>query len=263
MIRLLRSSEESFENLKKLQAQLVQSEKLASLGQLVGGAAHELNNPLTAMLGYAELLGSTQLNDDQRILADKIGIQVRRTKALVASLLSFAKQSPAEKSRIDVNALCQTTLKLLQPQLLSHNVTVRVELSHDLTPILGDSNQLLQVCLHLVTNAFQALGEIGGGIVTISTFRENNRVIIEVADSGPGAKEPDRVFDPFYTTKSVGKGIGLGLSACYGIVQEHGGRISCSNRAEGGARFRMELPTSETLAIQPVKSYSSAAAGPA
>lgn len=263
LIRLLRSSEESFENLKKLQAQLVQSEKLASLGQLVGGAAHELNNPLTAMLGYAELLGSTQLNDDQRILADKIGIQVRRTKALVASLLSFAKQSPTEKSRIDVNALCQTTLKLLQPQLLSHNVTVRVELSQDMTPILGDSNQLLQVCLHLVTNAFQALGEIGGGIITISTFRENNRVIIEVADSGPGAKEPDRVFDPFYTTKSVGKGIGLGLSACYGIVQEHGGRISCSNRAEGGARFRMELPTSEAMPIQPVKSYSSAAAGPA
>jgi signal transduction histidine kinase len=245
LIRLLRSSEESFANLKRLQVQLVQSEKLASLGQLVGGAAHELNNPLTAMLGYAELLAATQLNEDQRALADKIGMQVRRTKALVASLLSFAKQTPFEKSRIDVNALCQTTLKLLQPQLRSHNIVVRLELSPQMPSIVGDSNQLLQVCLHIITNALQALEEVGGGTITVSTAREQEIVVVEMSDSGPGAREPERVFDPFYTTKSVGKGVGLGLSACYGIIQEHGGRISCCNRKEGGASFRMELPIPE------------------
>jgi len=242
LMRLLRSSEESFENLKRLQVQLVQSEKLASLGQLVGGAAHELNNPLTAMLGYAELLSATELDDDQRVLTDKIGVQVRRTKALVASLLSFAKQAPSEKSRIDVNALCQTTIKLLQPQLRSHHIEVRMELTPNLPPVVGDSNQLLQVSLHVVTNALQALEENGKGIITLWTGQENATVVIEVSDSGPGAREPERVFDPFYTTKSIGKGVGLGLSACYGIVQEHGGRISCRNRQEGGATFRIELP---------------------
>lgn len=260
LMRLLRSSEESFENLKRLQVQLVQSEKLASLGQLVGGAAHELNNPLTAMLGYAELLATTHLNEDQRVLADKIGVQVRRTKALVASLLSFAKQAPTEKSRIDVNALCQTTIKLLQPQLRSHNIDARLELSPNMPHVIGDSNQLLQVALHIVTNALQSLEDIGKGTIAVSTRREAKAVIIEVADSGPGAQEPDRVFDPFYTTKSIGKGVGLGLSACYGIIQEHGGRISCSNRKEGGAIFRIELPFSENG--QPrhaMESFSSAA----
>ena len=132
LIRLLRASEDSFENLKRLQAQLVQSEKLASLGQLVGGAAHELNNPLTAMMGYADLLAATPLNDEQRALADKISAQVRRTRALVASLLSFAKQTPSEKSRIDINALCQTTVKLLQPQSRSRNVELQLELGASL-----------------------------------------------------------------------------------------------------------------------------------
>lgn len=245
LIRLLRASEDSYENLKRLQAQLVQSEKLASLGQLVGGAAHELNNPLTAMMGYADLLTTTPLNDEQRALADKIGAQVRRTKALVASLLSFAKQAPSEKSRIDVNALCQTTAKLLQPQSRSRNVDIQLLLTPGLPPVIGDSNQLLQVCLHIVTNALQALDEVDGGRITVSTSSMDGGVALEIADSGPGAQEPERVFDPFYTTRSIGQGVGLGLSACYGIVQEHQGRITCRNRAEGGACFRIELPTSE------------------
>lgn len=245
LIRLLRASEDSFENLKRLQAQLVQSEKLASLGQLVGGAAHELNNPLTAMMGYADLLAVTPLNDEQRALADKISAQVRRTRALVASLLSFAKQTPSEKSRIDINALCQTTVKLLQPQSRSRNVELQLELGASLPPVVGDSNQLLQVCLHVVTNALQALEGFGGGTIKVSTSSIDGGVAFEVADSGPGVSEPERVFDPFYTTRSIGQGVGLGLSACYGIVQEHKGRITCRNRPEGGACFRVELPTLE------------------
>lgn len=242
LLSLLRQSEESFNNLQRLQEQLVQSEKLASLGQLVGGAAHELNNPLTAMLGYSDLLSSTPLNDQQRALALKIDQQVRRTKALVASLLSFAKQVPGEKSPLDMSALVQTALKLCQPQLRARNIEIRANLASDLPPILGDSTQLLQVCLHIANNALHALEETGGGVLSVATAKANGFVVVEFADNGPGAREPERVFDPFYTTRPVGKGMGLGLSACYGIVQEHNGRIVCENRQEGGAVFRIELP---------------------
>jgi signal transduction histidine kinase len=241
LLGLLRASQESFENLRRLQAQLVQSEKLASLGQLVGGAAHELNNPLTAMLGYSDLLSATPLTGEQRLLTEKLGHQVRRTKSLISSLLSFAKQVPIEKILLDVNALAQTAVKLCQPQLRARNIQVHTGLATDLPQILGDSNQLLQVCLHITNNALHAMAE-KGGVLTVSTREEDDFVVLEFSDDGPGAPEPDRVFDPFYTTKPVGQGTGLGLSACYGIIQEHKGRILCQNRPEGGATFRIELP---------------------
>lgn len=245
LLNLLQASRESVDHLKRLQAQLVQSEKLASLGQLVGGAAHELNNPLTAMIGYSDLLTSTQLTEEQRSLAEKISQQVRRTKALVASLLSFARQVPGEKSPLDVTALVQTAVKLSQPQLRTHNVEIRTELGSGLPSIMGDSNQLLQVCLHIISNAVHALEEVGGGLLTISTWQEQSHVVLEFADTGPGAREPQRVFDPFYTTRPVGQGAGLGLSASYGIVHEHKGKIFCHNRPEGGVVFRIELPAVE------------------
>jgi signal transduction histidine kinase len=241
LLRLLRTSQESFENLRRVQAQLVQSEKLASLGQLVGGAAHELNNPLTAMLGYADLLAETPLKDEQRVLADKIAQQVRRTKGLVSSLLSFAQQVPAEKILLDMNALAQTAVKLSQPQLRARGIQVHTDLASDLPQILGDSNQLLQVCLHITNNALQAMAQTGG-VLSVSTRRHDQFVQLEFSDDGPGAQEPDRVFDPFYTTKPIGQGTGLGLSACYGIIQEHKGKIMCQNGPQGGAIFRIELP---------------------
>jgi signal transduction histidine kinase len=242
LLNLLRASQESFDNLKRVQAQLVQSEKLAALGELVGGAAHELNNPLTALMGYADLLAATQMSESQRSMVDKISQQVRRTRALIASLLSFARQVPSEKTPVNLTAVAQTAIKLVQPQLRNHKVELRTELASDLPPVLGDSNQLLQVCVHIANNAVQALDEVGGGIVTVSTKWEGSAVILEFSDNGPGAREPERVFDPFYTTKPVGQGTGLGLSACYGIVQEHNGKIICHNRPEGGALFRIELP---------------------
>jgi signal transduction histidine kinase len=241
LLRLLRTSQESFENLRRVQAQLVQSEKLASLGQLVGGAAHELNNPLTAMLGYADLLAETPLQDEQRVLADKIAHQVRRTKGLVSSLLSFAQQVPAEKILLDMNALAQTAVKLSQPQLRARGIQVHTDLTSDLPQLLGDSNQLLQVCLHITNNALQAMAQTGG-VLSVSTRRHDQFVQLEFSDDGPGAQEPDRVFDPFYTTKPIGQGTGLGLSACYGIIQEHKGKILCQNGPQGGAIFRIELP---------------------
>jgi len=242
LIRLLRSSQQSFEDLKHLQVQLVQSEKLASLGQLVGGAAHELNNPLAAMLGYSELLAESGLTEEQRTLATKIGQQVKRTRVLIGSLLNFAKQVPGEKTLVDVNTLAQTAIKLCQPQFSTHKVEVQTSFATDLPQISADANQLLQVCLHVGTNALQALEEVGGGVFFVKTRRQEEGVVLEFSDNGPGVRDPERVFDPFYTTRPVGKGAGLGLSACYGIIREHHGSIVCSNRLEGGTTIRIELP---------------------
>ncbi|HEX8814025.1 MAG TPA: HAMP domain-containing sensor histidine kinase [Terriglobales bacterium] len=241
LLRLLAGSREALDHLNRVQTQLVQSEKLASLGQLVGGAAHELNNPLTAIMGYSELLSATPLSTEQRNLAQKIDQQVRRTRTLVSSLLSFAKQTPGEKALLDMNSLVQTAVKLAPPQLRSHHIQIRTQLATELPKVRGDSNQLLQVCLHVTSNALHAM-ENGGGVLTVSSSTDKATVVVEFSDEGPGIEQPERVFDPFYTTRPVGQGAGLGLSACYGIIQEHKGRITCQNRPKGGATFRIELP---------------------
>jgi len=245
LFQLLRASRQSFQELQLLQAQLIQSEKLASMGQLVGGAAHELNNPLTAMLGYSELLAGTELTPEQRSLADKISQQTKRVRSLVASLLSFAKQVPTTKASVDVNAVVQTSLKLCQPQMEFARVGSSIEMTNPLPRVYADSNQLLQVFSHIVNNAVHAMSE-RGGTITVSTRADHQLVMIQFADTGPGILEPARVFDPFYTTRPVGQGTGLGLSACYGIIQEHGGKISCRNRDTGGAIFQIDLPALET-----------------
>jgi signal transduction histidine kinase len=242
LLRLLKASEEAFQDLQRLQAQLVQTEKLASLGQLVGGAAHELNNPLTAILGYSELLGSTSLSSEQRSWLQKIDQQVRRIRTLVSSLLSFAVRVPAEKIPLDINALVQTAVKLYPPQLDGASIEVRTDLASNLPRVLADSNQLLQVCLHITNNALHAMAE-KGGVLDVITRAKDNAIVIEFSDRGPGVQDPGRVFDPFYTTRPVGEGAGLGLSVCYGIIREHKGQIICENRPQGGATFRIELPT--------------------
>jgi signal transduction histidine kinase len=262
LIRLLRSSEESFNDLKRLQTQLIQSEKLASLGQLVGGAAHELNNPLTAMLGYSELLASSGLTEEQHTLASKIAQQVRRTRVLIASLLNFARQVPGEKILVDLNSVVQTALKHNQPQFSARRVEVHLSLAHDLKQVSGDPNQLLQVFLHIASNAQQALEEVGGGIFSVKTRQKDNTVVLELSDNGPGARDPERVFDPFYTTRSVGKGAGLGLSACYGIIQDHQGRILCTNRVEGGMTIHIELPVAGTPPLEASAEVAAKLPGP-
>jgi two-component system NtrC family sensor kinase len=260
LIRLLRTSQESFEDLKHLQAQLIQSEKLASLGQLVGGAAHELNNPLTAMLGYSELLAESGLTEEQRTLATKIALQVKRTRVLIASLLNFARQAPGEKIAVDANSVVQTAVKLCQPQFSTHKVEVQTSLATDLPQISADPNQLLQVCLHVASNALQALDEVGGGIFSVKTRRKGDGIVLEFSDNGPGAREPEKVFDPFYTTRPVGRGAGLGLSACYGIIQDHHGLIQCTNRVEGGTTIHIEIPA---VGAQPLVAVEEPAKPPA
>lgn len=256
LARLLRTSQDSFENLQKLQAQLVQSEKMASLGQLVGGAAHELNNPLTAMLGYSDLLAATPLNDQAKTLAEKMANQVRRTKTLVSSLLSFAKQAPAQKVLLDLNSLAQTALKLAQPQLEARNIQLQTKLAAHLPQVLGDSNQLLQVCLHVTNNAAHTLSD-GGGTLSVTTWTQANFVLLEFSEDGPGTRDAQQVFDPFRPMHGGSPSQSLGFSTCYGIVQEHRGRILCQNRPEGGTLFRIELPIA-TASFFPASDKSSA-----
>lgn len=242
-LRLIETSRESFENLKHFQAQMVQTEKLVSLGQLAAGAAHEINNPLTGILGYSDLLADDPaLGDRQRVVADKIRTLARRIKTLVTSLLSFARRVPSEKAHLDLNQVLMSALHLSNLDLRGKKVEIETLADMDLPPVCGDANQVLQVFFNLMSNAVDALEEVGGGKLLIRTSHNEERAIIEFSDTGPGIKSPHQVFDPFFTTKPVGKGTGLGLSICYGIVQEHGGRIECYNRPEGGATFIVELP---------------------
>jgi signal transduction histidine kinase len=248
--RLLARSESSIENLQRLQAQMVQSEKLVSLGQLAAGAAHEINNPLTAILGYSDLLADDEaLPERARATATKIREQARRTKNLVQNLLSFARQVPAERTLLDINTVLSNAVQLRALDLHSGGSTIDLQLESVLPGVRGDNNQLMQVFFNIVSNALDAMTPTGGGTLTIRTLRDRGNVVVLFSDTGPGLKEPHRVFDPFYTTKPVGKGTGLGLSICYGIVQEHGGKIFCYNGQTGGAVFRVELPA--VLAVLP------------
>src|SRR5439155_1565948 len=177
LMELLRASGHSYENLTRLQEQLVKSEKLASLGQLVGGAAHEINNPLTAMLGYSDLLAETSLSGEQRDLAERIGYEVRHTMFLVSSLLSFAKQVPGEKTLLDVNALAEMAIKLSQAHLHGRSIQLTSHLQPDLPQVRGDSNQLLQVWLHIINNAVHAM-ENTAGALTIETRQQHGMVVL-------------------------------------------------------------------------------------
>ncbi|PYU50549.1 MAG: hypothetical protein DMG48_12995 [Acidobacteria bacterium] len=250
--RLLAQSEQSIENLKRLQAQIVQSEKLVSLGQLAAGAAHEINNPLAAILGFSDLLADDPaIPEKARTTASKIRDQARRTKTLVGNLLSFARQVPAERTLLDINTVVNNAVQLRALNLRSGTTRVELQLESVLPGVRGDGNQLMQVFFNIISNALEAMEAANGGVLTIKTIRDRGNVVILFSDTGPGLKDPQRVFDPFYTTKPVGKGTGLGLSICFGIVQEHGGKILSYNRQEGGAVFRVELPA--VLAALPAK----------
>lgn len=250
--RLLVQSEQALENLKRLQAQLVQTEKLVSLGQLAAGAAHEINNPLAAILGFSDLLADDEtLPQKARATASKIREQARRTKTLVGNLLSFARQVPPERTLLDINTVVSNAVQLRALDMRSPSTRIEMQLESVLPGARGDGNQLMQVFFNLINNALDAMEAHNGGVLTIKTLRERGNIVVLFSDTGPGIKEPHRVFDPFYTTKPVGKGTGLGLSICFGIVQEHNGRILCYNRQEGGAVFRVELPA--VLAALPAK----------
>ncbi len=260
--RLLSKSEQSIENLQRLQAQMVQTEKLVSLGQLAAGAAHEINNPLAAILGYSDLLADDPtLPEKARVTAGKIRDQARRTKTLVANLLRFARQVPPERTLLDINTVVTNAVQLRALDLRSSKSRIELQLESVLPGVRGDGNQLLQVFFNIINNAIDAMEASEGGVLSIKTIRDRGNVVILFTDTGPGIKDPQRVFDPFYTTKPVGKGTGLGLSICFGILQEHAGKILCYNSQQGGAVFRVELPA--VLAAFPAKEPQLAGVAPA
>lgn len=245
LISLLRQSRTSFENEQRLQTHLVQREKLASLGQLIAGAANEIDRPLVAIMEQSEKLWSQErLTTEQDNLVRKIVNHSQRTRDLVANLLRFAQHRSGAKAMVDVRPLLQRSVQMREVQAPDQRIRIEIAIDHDLPNIWADGHQLFQAFAQIIENGMDALEESGGGVLQVNAHRQQNDVVVQFSDSGPGIKEPHRVFDPFYTTKPIGRGTGLGLSAVYGIVQDHGGQITGQNKPEGGAVFVLRLPIS-------------------
>lgn len=242
-VQLFHKTRHAYDHLQLTQEQLLQSEKLRAMGQLVSGVAHELNNPLTAIVGYAELLQGEVLGEMQKDYIDKMLKQALRMQRLVQNLLSFARQRKPEKSYLDLRTVVEEAVALRDFDVKRHGIEVETSFADGLPQIFGDAQQLEQVFLNIINNAIDAVLEGGNALrLKLSAFQEGGRLCVEIRDFGPGMKEPAKVFDPFYTTKPVGRGTGLGLSICYGIVKEHSGELKATNHPEGGALFRVYLP---------------------
>lgn len=238
--RLLGDSRESIENLKRLQAQILQSEKVASIGQLVGGAAHELNNPITAMLGYSDLLLGTELSSEQHTLAAEISHHTRKTRSLVASLLSFARSTPASKSPVDLNTLARTAIRLTQPQWQAMKIEVATDLCPELPKVLGDSNQLLQVCLQILDNCLHSVQERSGTRLCLVTETIAGVCVVMIGERA--ARGESQALRAGKTVSARGAIDPLGLTACRGIILEHHGEISSQPCEDGTFTIRLELP---------------------
>ena len=231
--------------LKETQAQLAQSEKMASLGQLAAGVAHEVNNPLTGILLYAAMaLEQIGKDDPLREHLAYIVEDVNRCKGIVKNLLAYSRRSTTTKEIISLNDLVHQSLNLIRDQKLFGNIVVLKELSEEMMMVHADKNQLAQVLINLIMNACGAMN--GEGVLTFRTYRDkpNKRAYLEVSDNGCGIAEENlpKIFDPFFTTKEPGKGTGLGLSTSLGIIQEIGGRISVKETSPQGTTFLVELP---------------------
>src|SRR6266851_2280814 len=249
-VRLYEETCRAYEDLRRTQEQLLQSEKMSAVGQLISGVAHELNNPLTAILGYAQLLEGAGLDHRSADYVRKLFKQAQRTHRVVQNLLSFARQRKPQKQEVDLRKVLEESLTLREYDLKVNNVSLEREIPDDLPSVVADPHQLEQVFLNVINNALDAMVEgSASGVLKVRVFRKDAYVCVEFDDSGPGIKDPSRIFDPFYTTKSVGKGTGLGLSICYGIVKEHGGEIVARNREEGGATIEVRLLASEKPAL--------------
>lgn len=267
LLRLLNQSRESFTNLKRLQAQIMESEKLASIGQLVGGAAHELNNPIAAMLGYSDLLSGTPLNPEQQALATLIGQHVRRTKSLVSSLLSFAKQTPSSMAPVNLNTLLQTAVRMSQSQCKKMNIEIHSDLQLDMPLVMGDSNQLLQVCTQILNMAIRAVDQENTERKNTTVLKMTSRhaygmVVIQLFDrdfdlDGGREQGTDTICEAAILNQSAPLS-GLGISACRTILQQHHGRIAAYPGKVRGFSICVELP-----AIPSIKEETVAAGVPA
>jgi signal transduction histidine kinase/uncharacterized membrane protein HdeD (DUF308 family) len=249
LMSVLRDSRRGYESQKRLQSQLVQKEKLASLGTLVAGAAAEINPPLASIMTNSEQLWAQEgLTDQQNALLRKIVHQASRTRDLVANLLSFAQQAPGEKQLADVSVLLNRAAQMLESRR-PQEIRVSVTIEPNFPRVLGNPNQLFQAFFEIIENAMDALEDVGGGALEITAQRHGSEAVLQFSDTGPGMLEPQRVFDPFYTTKPVGQGTGLGLSMVYGVVQDHGGQVTCQNKPAGGALVIIRLPAAAEPAV--------------
>jgi PAS domain S-box-containing protein len=242
-VQLYHETRRAYEDLRRTQEQLLQSEKMSAVGQLISGVAHELNNPLTAILGYTQLLESEKLDPRVEEFIVKLRKQAQRTQKIVQNLLSFARQHTPKRLHVDLRSVLEDTIALRDYDLKVNNIEVERNFEPVLPFVVADPHQLEQVYLNIINNAADAMLDGGrGGRLRINIYRDNGQVVTSFHDSGPGIFDPKHVFDPFYTTKGVGKGTGLGLSICYGIVKEHGGEISAQNHPSGGALLQVRLP---------------------
>jgi two-component system NtrC family sensor kinase len=233
-----------------LQAKLAHTEKMAALGQLVSGVAHEVNNPLSAIIGFTDLLLETpELPETAR---DELGLilqEAERTRVIVQNMLRFAREVPPQREPVQVNLILRQTLTLRSYGLANRDVEIVERLAENLPVVVADPHQLQQVFLNLLNNSFDAIETISRpGRIEVETRAHSECVEIYFRDNGPGISNPDRIFEPFFTTKPVGKGTGLGLSICYGIVNAHMGEILCQNNAGGeGCTFLIRLPAASIL----------------
>ncbi len=233
---------------KKMEEQLIVTDRLASIGELASGIAHELNNPLTGIIGFSDLLLDRDLPDDIKEDLEVINREAKRTAGVVRNLLTFARKHPEEKQSVDVNKVIQEVLELRAYEQKVNNIEVDTHFASDLPEITANGFELQQVFINLIINAEHFMIEKNGrGTLTITTKRLGDIIRTSFSDDGPGiAKENlGHLFDPFFTTKEVSKGTGLGLSICHGIVAEHGGRIYAESELGKGATFIMELPISQ------------------
>jgi two-component system NtrC family sensor kinase len=232
---------------RRMQQRLSQSEKMSSLGQMISGTAHELNNPLSSVLGFVQLLeGSPSADEKTARRLELIRREAERCQRIVQNLLAFARQRPPEHRRLSLNEIVDSVVSLMGYQLRTSGIRVSTELDSSLPPIEGDPHQLQQVFVNLLSNAMHAIHEGGneGTIRVVSQVRPGEGVRVEIHDSGPGIPPEvrTRIFDPFFTTKGEGKGTGLGLSIVYGIVSSHGASIEALPSETGGACFRLSFP---------------------
>ena len=240
----------------RLHHQLVRSEKLAALGQLVAGVAHELNNPLTGIIGYSDLLAEEVEKEGPAKRIQKLGHEARRMKRIVDGLLRFARQNNPAMRAANLEAALHDVIQLREYHIRKHSIQLTVHVDPYVPRVAIGEDELKQVLLNILNNAIDAVEESTGREIDIRAYEQDGRVMIRFSDSGPGFTDLNRAFDPFFTTKPVGKGTGLGLSICYGIAQECGGEISISNKENYGASVTIEFPVAATQTIPALSKVS-------